>query len=760
MKRVQLALWMVLVVGAFARPAAAVCLGGAPDGRVDPTEGCDDGNATEGDGCSPACTIEAEFSCARSLSFTTLDVQDFPGSAASWSVAPDGSSGIQTVNTARPTVALFGEAAARGTYSLRVEVQTDIDDDFFGLALGFRPGDQTNVNADYLVVDWKQVAQDGVGPGLRLAHVRGVPSGGNHVGHGIPQRQCANPTTSCVTQLRAGRRFGAVGWGDRTPYMLDVTYRPSSLELRIDGVLELMVRPGDFPGEFAGGVFPDGQVGLYLLSQEQVRFTNLAPSGPSRCNVTSLASTTIDVPAGTASVQLDTAALLVDDADALSPRSVAVTAISGGGTAVVGSTGAITFTPADPAVEGVYALAIFACDDNPIISDCDTTTVLVRYHTDRDGDGVSDRDDLDDDNDGVPDGQEGPGDTDGDGVPDRLDLDSDDDGLPDVAEAGAALDDDGDGLADCPGGVGGNGLCDALETAPDSGAVAAPPADTDGDGAPDLRDLDSDDDGVGDRLENGAICADAPTDGVCDGADADGDGARDSADPHPGFGVGGYATAPDTDGDGLADYRDLDSDGDGIPDLVEARAGEADVDADGRADGADTDGDGLRDEVDDSDGDGTPDSRDPDAPRFGGARPAVDTDRDGAPDVRDRDADADGLGDTEEAGADPHHPIDTDGDGDPDFQDADSDNDTIGDAVDNCRLTPNPDQRDQGGDGVGDVCDPDDNDDGFPDKLGVSGGGCATGDGATGGLAALAVLLVASMGRRRHRRRARPARTR
>ena len=320
---------------------------------------------------------------------------------------------------------------------------------------------------------------------------------------------------------------------------------------------------------------------------------------------------------------------------------------------------------------------------------------------DLDGDGVADSIDLDDDNDGIPDAVEGGVDTDGDGIPDDRDLDSDNDGLPDVVEAGHGVADaNHDGTVDCPGGFGTNGLCDAIETTPDSGTAKKAPIDTDGDGVPDFRDLDSDNDKILDRIENGTTCTDSPSDGVCDGSDPDRDGVPGSADHTNGFGIGGYPPPPDTDGDGLPDYRDLDSDGDSIPDLNET---------------------------------------------------AVDTDGDGTPDFRDLDADGDGISDHDEAGDDPSNPVDTDGDGKPDFQDVDADNDTIVDGTDNCRLIVNTDQQDADSDGIGDVCDPDDNNDGFDDGLGLEGGGCTTtGNGAS-------IVLVLALGVLVSRRRRRGA---
>ena len=56
--------------------------------------------------------------------------------------------------------------------------------------------------------------------------------------------------------------------------------------------------------------------------------------------------------------------------------------------------------------------------------------------SDWDNDGVLNYIDLDDDNDGILDTDEGDGDLDGDGIRNKLDLDSDGDGCFDVKEAG------------------------------------------------------------------------------------------------------------------------------------------------------------------------------------------------------------------------------------------------------------------------------------------------------------------------------------
>jgi len=305
---------------------------------------------------------------------------------------------------------------------------------------------------------------------------------------------------------------------------------------------------------------------------------------------------------------------------------------------------------------------------------------IISPDTDTDGDGIPDINDLDDDNDGIFDSNEGDGDTDGDGIPDSLDLDSDNDGVPDLNESGLTpdqinqLDTDGDGIIDPSNNFGENGVIDSLETTPDSGQLDLngdgqpdDPIDTDQDGVPDFQDLDSDNDGIPDVTEAGGTDTDG--DGLIDGAniDTDGDGLADAVDPDN----GGTAVAiPDIDNDGVADFRDLDSDNDGISDLIEGGQDPAVVDTDGNGiiDGSDSDGDGILDVIDDNDG-------------FSDANndPLPDADADGTPDYQEIDSDNDGTPDRVEAGLPTGEgtpdvngdgqiddPTDTDGDGVPD----------------------------------------------------------------------------------------------
>jgi hypothetical protein len=189
--------------------------------------------------------------------------------------------------------------------------------------------------------------------------------------------------------------------------------------------------------------------------------------------------------------------------------------------------------------------------------------------------------------------------------------------------------------------------------------------DTDGDGIIDALDLDSDNDGLLDRVEAQTTL----TYNNLSNNDANRDGVDAAFDPNEG---GTAIVLSDKDADGIPDYLDADSDGDGLADWIEGfdddNDGDALHDLIARAESFelnknlfyyvntdDSDNDGIPNWLEDEDMDGVPNFLDPDNALF------KDSDKDGLVDLFDPDS-----------GGEQSLTPDSDGDGEYDFRDEDN----------------------------------------------------------------------------------------
>jgi outer membrane protein OmpA-like peptidoglycan-associated protein len=433
-------------------------------------------------------------------------------------------------------------------------------------------------------------------------------------------------------------------------------------------------------------------------------------------------------------------------------------------------------------------------DDNDGVLDavdnCPLTANAAQLNTD--GDALGDVCDPDDDNDGVLDASDNcPLDanasqlnSDGDALGDACDGDDDNDGVIDnvdncpLVSNTAQLNTDDDAFGDaCDGDDDNDGIDDAGDNCPL--AANSTQINTDGDAFGDACDGDDDNDGIDDITDNcslldNAAQLDADSDGIGDACDSDddNDGVVDTSDNCP---LIDNALQLNTDGDAFGDVCDDDDDNDGVLDtgdncpLVD-NATQLDADRDGVGDACDgdIDGDTVIDVADncpaaantnqlDTDGDGLGDACDPDIDNDGDLNgqdncPLVanadqlNTDGDSLGDACDDDVDGDGKVNEQDncplvANSDQ---LDTDGNGKGDLCDSSA-------PADNCPGLDNPDQLDTDNDGIGDACDPDDDNDGFIDNAGVSGGrlgGCSTSGDSSGIVIACAMLAMAWRRRR------------
>lgn len=250
-------------------------------------------------------------------------------------------------------------------------------------------------------------------------------------------------------------------------------------------------------------------------------------------------------------------------------------------------------------------------------------------------------------------------------------CDSDGDGLPNIFD----LDSDNDGIADIieAGGLDsdGNGTVDVFVDSdndgwadtfdPDDGGTVLVDADTDGDGFSNRLDIDSDNDGIVDNIEGQATNS-APSSPL--GVDTDGDGIDDAFDIDQ---AGNFLTLVNTDGTDEPDYLDIDSDNDGFTDFIEAYDTNNDKIADVTISGVDDDVDGLDDVFD----------------NVNGSNPSTNVTNNGqsSDDFPNADQPSTPERDWREI-------LDTDEDGVSDFFDIDNDNDGILDADEAICETP------------------------------------------------------------------------
>ncbi len=265
------------------------------------------------------------------------------------------------------------------------------------------------------------------------------------------------------------------------------------------------------------------------------------------------------------------------DGDAISVNTTVV-ASPVNGSVVLYADGSFEYEPFYDFVEGIDSF-MYEISDDGLPNLLDSAWVYITRVPDNDCDGIADVDDIDDDNDGIRDVNEGDMayDSDNDGIPDSWDIDSDNDGILDNIE--------GQGEDNYIPPLGrdsnGNGWDDAYDPEDGGWPFDIDLTDTDGDLTPDFLDIDSDNDGVFDYIEGNDDNSDGIADVIRFYSDSDFDGLDDVYDLVSGWAMpfnetGSNAPLQDFDSDGVRDWRDTNDEDDDYQTSVEDLNGDGD----------------------------------------------------------------------------------------------------------------------------------------------------------------------------------------
>jgi len=194
---------------------------------------------------------------SQTIDLSKWNVEQFNGTGT-WAVDAPRKNVLFTVSSSSDCSILYSDFAV-STIDFRLTIKAVGDDDLVGFALGFNPGDFSNSNADYLLVDWKKVTQTysnwGTSKaGLALSRVTGVPTKGSSGGGPIDLWS----HTGVCKELARGTNFGTKGWGFLEDYYFRVIFTPGLVQIFVNGQQEFRVS-----GTFKTG----GRFALYNFSQ-------------------------------------------------------------------------------------------------------------------------------------------------------------------------------------------------------------------------------------------------------------------------------------------------------------------------------------------------------------------------------------------------------------------------------------------------------------------------------------------------------------
>jgi hypothetical protein len=219
----------------------------------------------------PLPTIDLSKWAAESYAPMSDEYYSLPN----WNISADKKSVLEYSNC-QPALFLSDFLVMNSRIHVKIKPMTtsELDDDYFGFAMGVQPGDTTNHQASYLLIDWKnsipgeELYKDfiGGGPGglakigLAVSQVNGIPTPDEFWQH-VDDTQ-VSPQGEGLTELSRATTLGNTGWTFDHEYDFSFEFTKTSLNVYIDGSLEITI----------AGNFTNGKLAFYNFSQGGVNY--------------------------------------------------------------------------------------------------------------------------------------------------------------------------------------------------------------------------------------------------------------------------------------------------------------------------------------------------------------------------------------------------------------------------------------------------------------------------------------------------------
>ncbi len=224
-----------------------------------------------------ASTLPAQVSCLQDLDLSKWTGESYAATnALPAGVWMDGNNGDSATQSAASNPTFFVSEVIGQSYELTGTISaSDPGNGFFGIAIGFDPGESTDPDAEYWLIDWKRddesvdwgapscTAGTTATAGLAISRVIGIPTADEFWGHTNESAACSDLDNG-LQELARGMTSGNTGWSPATDYMIRLRVLVDSLQLWVNGNLEL-----DIPGPFG-----NARIAFYNLDQEESVFSD------------------------------------------------------------------------------------------------------------------------------------------------------------------------------------------------------------------------------------------------------------------------------------------------------------------------------------------------------------------------------------------------------------------------------------------------------------------------------------------------------